>query len=208
MPVASKDSDHKKPPPFRDVSGVILVGGKSSRYGRNKALVELDGVPLIERVIRVMRPLFERLILITNTPHEYAHLKLPMYKDLIKGLGPIGGILTGLEAISNDAGFFVACDMPYLNKDLIHHIVASRDDFDVVAPRVGKHIEALHSLYSKRCLPAVRRKIGSWEYQVIRVFSEVSVRYVNEDEIRRFDPELKSFLNINRPQQLRKLSKQ
>ncbi len=73
---------------IKDVTGVILAGGKSLRYGRNKALVTIDGIPLIERVINVMRSLFRHLILITNTPGEYSYLKLPMQEDLIKGLGP------------------------------------------------------------------------------------------------------------------------
>ena len=101
---------------IKDVTGVILAGGKSLRYGRNKALVKIDGIPLIERVINVMGSLFRHLILITNTPHEYSYLKLPMHEDLIKGLGPLGGIFTALMTIRNEAGFFVACDMPHLNQ--------------------------------------------------------------------------------------------
>ena len=110
MPVVSKVSNYNNNS-FKDVSGVILVGGKSSRYGSNKALAKLDGVPLIERVIGIMGRVFENLILITNTPDEYAHLGLPMHEDLVKGLGPIGGLYTGLTVMPDDAGFFVACDM-------------------------------------------------------------------------------------------------
>ena len=96
MSVASKDSN-----PIisssKDITGIILAGGKSLRYGRNKALVEVDGMRLIERVIRVMQPLFKDLMIITNTPREYDYLQLPMHEDLIKGLGPIGGVYTGVE---------------------------------------------------------------------------------------------------------------
>ena len=96
-------------PPLKGITGVILAGGKSSRYGRNKALVDLDGIPLSHRVVRVMTTIFKELLLITNTPHEYAFLQLPMHEDKIKGLGPLGGIYTGLEVIPDEAGFFVAC---------------------------------------------------------------------------------------------------
>ena len=106
-----------------DVSGVILAGGKSSRYGKNKAFIKINGIPLIEKVITVMGSVFQELIIITNTPHKYSHLRLPVYKDLIEGLGPLGGIFTGLTAISKDAGFFVACDMPSLNRELLRHMV-------------------------------------------------------------------------------------
>lgn len=186
----------------KDVSGVILAGGKSSRYRKNKAFVKVNGIPLIERVIRVMGSVFQQLILISNTPDQYSHLGLPIYEDIIKGLGPLGGIFTGLTAISNDAGFFVACDMPSLNPKLLWHMVECKDDFDVVVPRISGKMESLHALYRKSCLRAIRRLIDSRQYQVIRFFSKVSVRYVDEDEIRQFDPKLGSFFNVNTPQEL------
>lgn len=187
----------------KDVSGVILAGGKSSRYGKNKAFVKIDGIPLIERVIRVMASVFQELILITNTPDEYSYLRLPTYEDLIKGLGPLGGIFTALNAITNHSAFLVACDMPFLKPKLLSHMVESKDDFDVVVPRISGKLETLHALYGKTCLPAIRRMIDSRQYQVHRFFSEVSVRYVDEDEILQFDPYLRSFLNVNTPQKLR-----
>ena len=164
--------------------------------------VEMDGVRLIERVIKIMEPLFQDLIIITNTPSEYAYLKLPMAQDLIKGLGPLGGILTGLESISKEAGFFVACDMPFLNRRLIRHMVQIREDFDAVVPRVDWKIEALHTVYCRSCLPAMRELIEAENYQVIRFFHKIRVRYLEEEEIRTFDPPLKSFFNVNRPAEL------
>jgi molybdopterin-guanine dinucleotide biosynthesis protein A len=188
-----------------DVSGVILAGGKSSRYGKNKAFIKINGIPLIEKVITVMGSVFQELIIITNTPHKYSHLRLPVYKDLIEGLGPLGGIFTGLTAISKDAGFFVACDMPSLNRELLRHMVECKDDFDAVVPRISGKMEALYALYRNTCLPAIRRLIDSREYQIFRFFSEVSVRYVDEGEIRQFDPELRSFFNVNTPQELQEI---
>jgi len=201
MAIESKDSDHKEYR-FTDISGVILAGGKSRRYGKNKALVKIDGTPLIERVVRVMQSVFQDLILITNTPNEYAYLKIPMYEDLIKGLGPLGGILTGLTAISSEMGFFVACDMPALNRELICYMVEKSEGFDVVVPRMYGKMETLHAIYSRGCLPAIRKLINSHEYQTLRFFSEVSVRYIEEDELRYFDPELRSFFNVNSPQEV------
>ena len=201
MSIESKNSEHKEYR-FSDISGVILAGGRSRRYGRNKALVKIDCIPLIERVVRVMQSVFQDLILITNTPDEYAYLKLPMHEDLIKGLGPLGGILSGLTAISSDAGFFVACDMPSLNRELICYMVEKREGFDVVVPRMSGKMETLHAIYSRLCLPAIRRLIDSHEYQTLRFFPEVSVRHIEEDELRSFDPELRSFFNVNRPEDI------
>ena len=187
---------------IKDVSGVVLAGGMSTRYGNNKALAEFHGIPLIERVLGVMRPVFSHIIIITNTPDEYSYLKLPMYHDIIKGLGPLGGIFTGLQVIPDNAGFFVACDMPFLNQGLIRHMVEIKADFDLVVPRISGYVEALHSLYGKGCEREIEGLISSGIYQVFRFFNEVSVRYVDEDEVRMFDPDLKSFLNINSPEAL------
>lgn len=190
---------------IEDVTGVILAGGESRRFGRNKALVEVRGVPLIERVTGVMQSLFPQVILVTNTPDEYAHLQLPMHEDIIKGLGPLGGIYTGLTVMEDEAGFFVGCDMPFLNRDLIHHMVRIRKRFDAVVPRVSNKLESLHALYTKGCLGAIRHLIDSREYQILKFLKGVSVRYVDEDEIRACDPQMRSFFNINRPEEIREL---
>lgn len=189
------------------VTGVVLAGGKSSRYGKNKALVNVDGMPLISRVLRVIEPLFSTVILITNTPEIYAFLKLPMVEDRIKGLGPLGGIFTGLQAICDNAGFFVACDMPFLNAGLIRYLASVRRGFDVVVPTFAGKYEALHAIYSRRCLTEIEQLIHNGVYQTVQLFQSVSVRYVGEDEIRFHDPELKSFSNINRPEELRKMKR-
>jgi molybdenum cofactor guanylyltransferase len=186
----------------REVTGVILAGGKSTRYGRNKAFVRIDGVPLIERVIQVMGSVFESLLLITNTPEEYTHLNLPMVEDLIKGLGPLGGIYTGLNSISVKAGFFVACDMPFLNPSLIRRIVEMQGDTDAVVPRLGRWVEPLHSLYAKTCLGAIEEVIRSGNIQILQFFLKVRVRYVDEEVLRAFDPRLRCLANVNRPEDL------
>jgi molybdopterin-guanine dinucleotide biosynthesis protein A len=197
-----KIPDHKKSLPFSDVSGVILAGGKSSRYGEDKAFVKVGGIPIIERVIRIFKGLFRDIVIISNSLEDYKHLALPLHEDLIKNLGPLGGIYTALNVILNRYCFVAACDMPSLNKDLINHMISQKSNYDIVAPKVGWKIEALHSLYSKACLPYIRNLIEVNRYQVVRIFPMVSVRYIEEEEIRFFDPELKSFLNINSPQDI------
>lgn len=190
---------------IKDVTGVVLAGGRSSRYGKNKALVKVNGVPLIERALRTMGSIFEHVVMITNTPEEYAYLKVPMFQDIIQGLGPLGGIYTGLKVIPDQTGFFVACDMPFLNPNLIRHMVAIRDDFDVVVPKISGWVEALHGLYTVKCRGSIESLIQSGTYQIFQFFSSVSVRFVDDEEVRRWDPDLRSFLNINTPDELRRL---
>jgi len=194
------DLSKNTPDPIANVAGFILLGGKSSRYGSNKALVEIDGVRLVDRVAGVMQSIFQRVVLLTNTPEEYAYLQMPMVEDLVKGFGPMGGIYTGLVTLSDEAGFFVACDMPFLSESLIRHMVDLRDDFDAVVPRMDWMLEPLHALYSKKCLPVIHEAIGRHQHQILKCFAEMRVRYVDEEELRLWNPDLRSFFNINKPE--------
>ena len=194
------DLSKNTPDPIANVAGFILLGGKSSRYGSNKALVEIDGVRLVDRVAGVMQSIFQRVVLLTNTPEEYAYLQMPMVEDLVKGFGPMGGIYTGLMTLSDEAGFFVACDMPFLSESLIRHMVDLRNDFHAVVPRMDWMLEPLHALYAKKCLPVISEAIGQHQHQILKCFAEMRVRYVDEEELRLWDPDLRSFFNINKPE--------
>jgi len=193
-----------RPCPFiRGITGVILAGGKSSRFGSNKAFADVNGRPLIERVIEVTGSVFDSLIIITNDPGEYSSLGIPMYEDIIKGLGPLGGIYTGLEKMHDSFGFFVACDMPFLNEHLIRYILEMKsNEYDAFIPRIDWKMEPLHSLYSKTCLPAIKGLIESGECMINKFFQSIRTRFISEDEIKGCDPLLRSFYNINRPGEL------
>jgi molybdopterin-guanine dinucleotide biosynthesis protein A len=196
-----QNTDEPKPL-VRDITGVILAGGKSRRFGSNKAFAEVNGSQLIKRVIEVLGSVFEEMVIITNEPEAYAFLGLPMYEDLIKGLGPIGGIYTGLENIRNSKGFFVACDMPFINENLVRYMAGINNEFDAVVPMIGWKMEPLHALYSKTCLSTIRALIGSGECMINKFYKKINVRFVNEDEVKVHDPLLKSFYNINKPDEL------
>jgi molybdopterin-guanine dinucleotide biosynthesis protein A len=203
----SKDSEPPNPL-IQGITGVILAGGKSFRFGKNKALIKINGTRLIERVARVMGSIFEHVILISNTPHEYEYLHLPIYQDKIKDLGPIGGLYTGLNVIENKAAFFVACDMPFLNEELIRYLIQVKESYDAVVPRIDWKIESLHAIYTKQCLPAIHHSIALKNFQLITFLNKVHVKYIEEDALKLFDPELRSFMNINRPDELTGIQKQ
>jgi len=187
------------------ITGIILAGGKSSRFGSNKALAEFNGTSLIERVIGVLGRVFRNLIIITNNPLEYSYLKIPLHQDLVKGLGPVGGIYTGLDALEDGWAFFCACDMPFINEGLVRYIAGVKNGYDAVVPKVDWKIEPLHALYSKSCLSAMKDLIYNKEYQTIKAFNKINVRFVEEEEIKKYDPQLKTFLNVNRQDELQKI---
>ena len=189
-------------PYVKDVTGIILAGGKSSRFGENKALVGFDGIPLIEKVTRVISSIFKEVLIVSNTPEEYEYLGFPIKQDIIKNLGPIGGIYTGLKSIKNPAGFVVACDMPFLSPDLIRHIVEVQDDYDIIIPKVDWMMEPLHALYTNRCISPLKELIDTGERKTFLIFEKVRVKYLTEKILRSFDPQLRFFININRTDDL------
>jgi molybdopterin-guanine dinucleotide biosynthesis protein A len=201
-----KKEDNTEPKTqYNHITAVILAGGASKRYGQNKALLEISGVPLIDRIAEQMRNIFTRVILVTNQKKDFEYLGLPIVEDIIKGLGPIGGIYTGLSSITEHAGFFVACDMPLLHKGLIRYMVENIDNHAAVVPSIGEFVEPLHALYARSCLGPIKGLIDAKRYQVRLLYDYVSVRYVKEDEIRTFSSPAEIFLNINTPDEFEKI---
>lgn len=141
---------------MNDVTGVILAGGRSLRFGSNKAFALYQGVPLIERVVNVMRPLFEDLILITNTPGDYARHDLPTFTDLEPYKGPLGGIVTALHYSNCDRIFVVGCDMPILDPGVIAKIIEKGREAEAAIPVHDGIREYLMALYSSHLLTRMR----------------------------------------------------
>ena len=179
------------------VTGVILAGGRSRRFGANKALTTIGNTTLIERLIHTVQPVFSQLLIVTNQPDDYKFLGLPMIEDRIKGFGPLGGIYSALETINDDYAFVVACDMPDLNASLIRLLVNLRKHFDVVVPRIDTWLEPLHAVYSKQCLDPIKILIDRGVRQVFQFFDQVKVRYVDLWEMQEVDPDHCAFYNIN-----------
>lgn len=179
------------------VSGAILAGGRSTRMGTNKALLEVGGVRLIDGALVTLRAIFPEVLLVANDPEPYAALGLPIVADLIPGKGPLGGLYTAVTAAINPWAFCLACDMPFANARLIQHLVALAEGYDVVVPRTAEGVQPLHAVYGKTCLAAMRRQIEADRLKIDRLYESLRVRYVDEAEMRPLDPDLLSFWNLN-----------
>lgn len=186
------------------VVGIVLAGGKSSRFGSNKALQPIQNECLIQKVIEQLDGLFEGILVVTNRPESYAFLRCSLVKDRIEGLGPLGGIYTALRQIYPCKAFVFPCDMPLLNRDLIRYMLeVSRDGYDILVPQVGEGLyEPLHAIYGPKCIPAIEELIAQNRLRIFYLYSRVRVRYVKPEEIRSYDPELSCFLNINTREEL------
>jgi len=182
-----------------DVSVAILAGGRSRRMGRDKAFLPVGGRPVIERVIERIAPLSDDLILITNEPVPYRYLGQRLVGDVAPGKGSLGGIYTALHAAHYDHCLVVACDMPFLNPDLLRYLIGLVPGYDVVIPRIAEFPETLHAVYGKRCLEPIKRRLLADQLKIVGFFDEVRVRTVERDDVARFDPAFRSFLNMNTP---------
>jgi molybdenum cofactor guanylyltransferase len=188
-----------------DLGSIILVGGQSRRMGRNKALLRLTpgGPTLIEQVIAAVVP-FGPIVLVTNTPAPYAFLNLPMVPDTPLGQGPLAGQYSGLEAATPRYNFVLACDMPRLQPALLSHMASLPREYDVLVPRWTapdgtEQLETLHAVYSNSCLPAIAECLQQGRLRMIAFYPAVRVQYLDEPELRRHDPTLASFRNLNTP---------
>lgn len=183
------------------VSGVILAGGVSRRLEKNKALERIGGRALIERVIDSLAPLTSEVVAVVARPEQAAALRLPpslrVVSDRYPGGGSLGGIFTGLEASAEPWSLVVACDMPFLNRELLRHLMAQSSNVDAVIPCLGGQPEPLHALYSKACLAPMERMLRAGQLKIAPLFEAVRVRYVDEETIDRIDPRHLSFFNIN-----------
>jgi molybdopterin-guanine dinucleotide biosynthesis protein A len=185
------------------VTGVIQAGGKSTRMGgRPKALLDLGGRRIIERVLDAVTPVVDDVLIVTNTPELYRFLDLPMVGDAWPEHGSLGGIFTGLAAASGEAAFTVACDMPFLHREVARLVVGRAGEGDVVIPRVGGTFETLHAVYAKSCLPHMERRLRAGRLKIVGFFEDVRVVEIAEAEVARHRAPEAVFMNVNTPEEL------
>ena len=183
------------------VSAAIMAGGKSKRMGQDKAWIELDGEPLIRRVANVLAQVADEVIIVANDP-KYATLGLRVVPDRFPNGGALGGIATGVSAATHDRVLVAACDMPFLSAEVWRVLLDHRYEADVVIPKIGGEFETLHALYTKACVAPMERALAAGKMRVISFFDEVRVQPIEERELRIADPTLRSFTNVNTPEEL------
>jgi molybdopterin-guanine dinucleotide biosynthesis protein A len=183
------------------VSAAIMAGGQSKRMGQDKAWIELDGEPLIKRVADVLGELADEVIVVANDP-RYESLGLRVVRDRWPQGGALGGIATGIGAATHDTVLVAACDMPFLSADVWRVLLGHAGEADVVIPKIAGEYETMHALYTKACVPQMARAIAENRLRVISFFDQVRVLAIEEPELRVADPTLRSFTNVNTPEEL------
>ena len=179
------------------MNAVILVGGKSSRMGTNKAFLELKGKTFIELQIELLREMFDEISISANTPSEYEYLNLPIFKDIYPGKGPLGGIYTSLINSSSLHTFMLACDMPFVGPELIKHLKDLTKEYHVVTPKSENGLEPLHAFYSKNCIEPIKRELDENNLRIRSFFPQVNVKIVELDSLASSDHFKNSIKNLN-----------
>jgi molybdopterin-guanine dinucleotide biosynthesis protein A len=183
------------------MTGIILAGGENRRMGRDKAFLMLDGLPLVEHVLRTLRGIFPQTIIVTNTPSAYVSYDTVVITDAVDKRGPLTGIYSGLLYSMDEYNFVVACDMPFLNPALIMYMAGLGQNYDIIMPKVSGRVEPLHAIYSKGVLPLIETRLRQDERKIQGILNEAQVRYVTEPEVVRYDPGIRSFKNLNTPEE-------
>jgi len=179
---------------------IILAGGKSSRLGRNKALQVVDGRSLIQWVIDRVSLLSTEIIIVTARGEaipSYSTVEIKTVADIYPGKGPLAGIYSGLLASAGSRAVAVGCDTPFLSVSLLEYMTQMCAVYDVVVPRISSKLEPLCAVYSKNCSAPIRKLLEQNELRIDKLFGMVRVKYIEEEEINRLDPERLSFFNIN-----------
>jgi molybdopterin-guanine dinucleotide biosynthesis protein A len=194
-----------------EISCIVLAGGKSLRLGHDKVLERVGNTSLLEQVISRIDSLSKEIIIVTAKKRTFAplanHPKVKTVSDIFPGQGSLGGIYTGLVKSDSFYNLVVAADMPFLNEALLRYMIEVSDGFDFVLPRVENLFEPLHAIYSRNCIQPIETILKQGKKVIVELFDYVKVRYVDDEEVNRFDPQHLSFFNINTKEDLEKAKK-
>lgn len=182
-----------------ECTALILAGGESRRMGQDKASLVLDGQTLLQSVAATLQPLFAEVIVSVRQPRP--EIGLPQVCDAPGQVGPLAGLAAGLDRAAHPWLFAAACDMPFLTSPLIEYLARQRADWQAVVPMVGGHPQPLAAFYARSSRGEVRRLLGGNGKHSLRALLEgLRVRYVDEAELLKADPQLRSFFDLDTPQ--------
>ena len=188
------------------MTAIILAGGKSSRFGSDKAFIKIEGTPLIKKQIKLLKKIFKKIIIVINNPNKYQIRGAKVIRDVIPGRGPLSGIHAGLLASNSFYNFVVGCDMPFINSEFIRYLSSKKRGFDIVVPKLKKGYETLFAIYSKNCISPIRKILNKENLRVRQLFKKVKVKEIYAKEIKRFAAPEILFMNINTARDLCKIT--
>lgn len=180
-------------------TAVIMAGGDSHRMGQDKANLQLGERTLLQNVIVALQPLFAEVIV--SVRQLRPEIDLPQVCDDPAYSGPLAGLVAVLERATMPWIFVVACDMPFVSPAVIEYLALQRADHQAVVPVVGGHPQSLMAFYATECLNEVRTCLhGTGKHSFRALLDKMRVCYVVEEQLRSVDPQLRSFFDLDTPQ--------
>jgi molybdopterin-guanine dinucleotide biosynthesis protein A len=172
--------------------------------GYNKAFLRLGNSLLLNRILATLKNNFSEILLITRECENYRQWELKIVSDIYETRSPLSGIHAGLLNMEADYAFCIACDTPFLKKELIEILLNEiRPSADVIVPFSGEEFQPLCAVYSKQCIGRIEEQIGQNDLRVDNLFDKVSLKKIPYEKLKKVDPQLISFFNVNTPADLR-----
>lgn len=187
--------------PLNDMTGYILAGGKSSRMGMDKGLMQLNGQPIIKYVITQLQPVVHKLVIVSSNP-EYKKFGIEVIADPIKERGPAGGIYTALNHSDSAINFIVSCDMPFITTAGMQYIVQQQAQSQIILPMHGQKTEPLFGIYVKSCLVKWLALIEQGTFKLQDMVVQFDLKKIQVDNNNLFTDHF--FMNINTKTDLEK----
>ncbi len=185
--------------PQKQVSCIVLAGGKNARMGQEKAFLRIGERTIIEEQKDTLSKIFDEIIIVANTQDYFKNIDTKVVTDIIPDCGPLGGLYSGLAVSSNIHSFLIGCDMPFINLELIEYMIKRIGENDIIIPQSSKGIETLFAIYSINCLETIRRQIELRNLKLLDILKLHKIKYISLEEVEKFDPKQFSFFNVNNP---------
>lgn len=186
------------------MTGLIMAGGKSKRLGQDKRFLMLGGKSCLQRVLEAYQDLFDEILVVADVKEPFQSLGVHVVEDLIPGRATLGGLYTGLHYARSDRVFSAAVDMPCLSTQTIRIVLDQADRGDIVIPDLNGQLQPMHAVYSKACLSYLKDLIvaSRLKVQELCAVPDLRVHRIPQSVFERVDPDLRSFFNINTPEDL------
>ena len=184
--------------PSTNVTGVILAGGKSSRMGKDKALLDFHGKPFIEHIAETLKHVFAEVFIVADYGDSYTYMNLPVHADTIKSSGPLAGIHSALSHAIMPSVFILSCDLPLVTAEAIEHLLGIENSFDVVVYSVNGMMQPLCGIYGKSCLTIFEEELKRDKRSVLDALGKVHTLVVAA-ELTELQNDARIFANINSP---------
>ncbi|TVR41044.1 MAG: molybdenum cofactor guanylyltransferase [Bacteroidia bacterium] len=176
-------------------TGIVLAGGKSTRFGEDKALYLFKNKPLVLHALDILRPFCDELMISTNSPESYQDFGVKTVMDIYTGSGPLGGIHAALSISQGSHAAFISCDTPFIPSDIYPFLLENMADHQAIMPAHGEYVETMCAIYQKSSLPFIEKAIVGKKYKILEALKAINVRYINIENETFFRPEI--FHNIN-----------